>query len=73
MVALAKAARWHTLSVSGFELDIFKIVSWNHTGCTGNMIIKDFVREIHVPLENSAYFSDGDGVDSNPEFISSKP
>ena len=35
-------------------------------GHTGNMIIEDFMRQICVPLENNAYFGDGDGVDSNP-------
>ena len=36
-------------------------------GCAGNMIIEDFMRQICVPLENSAYFGDGDGIDSNPD------
>ena len=31
-------------------------------GCTENMIIKDFVRQMCIPLENSAYFGDGDNV-----------
>ena len=35
-------------------------------GRTGNMIIKDFLRQMCVPLENSAYFGDGDGFNSNP-------
>ena len=41
--------------------------SWNHLGRTGNMIIEDFMRQICVPLENSAYFGNGDGFDSNPD------
>ena len=49
------------------ELKIFKMASWNHMGRTGNMIIKDFVREMCIPLENSAHFGDGDDVDSNPD------
>ena len=35
-------------------------------GHTGNMIIKDFVRQMCVPLENSVYSGDGDSFDSNP-------
>ena len=31
------------------------------------MIIKDFLRQMCVPLENSAYFGDGDGFNSNPD------
>ena len=34
--------------------------SWNHMGHTGNMIIKDFIRQMCVLLENSLYFGDGD-------------
>ena len=45
---------------TGFELNIFKMESWNHMGRTGNMIIKDFLRQMCVPLENNAYFGDGD-------------
>ena len=36
-------------------------------GHTGNMIIKDFIRQMCVPLENNVYFGDGDGFNSNPE------
>ena len=32
-------------------------------GHTGNMIIKDVMC---FPLENSVYFGDGNGIDSNP-------
>ena len=35
-------------------------------GRTGNMIIKDFVRQMCVPLENSVYF-DGDSFNSNAD------
>ena len=42
--------------------DIFNMGSWNHMGCTESMIIKDFVRQMCIPLENSAYFGDGDSV-----------
>ena len=50
-----------------FTPDILKMGSWNHMGCTGNMIIKDVVRQM-FPFykENSAYFGDGDGINSNP-------
>ena len=41
--------------------------SLEHMGRTGNMIIKDFIRQMCVPLENSAYFGDGDGINSNPD------
>ena len=34
-------------------------------GHSGNMIVKYVVRQICVPLENSAYFADGYGVDSS--------
>ena len=34
-------------------------------GHTGNVIIKDFIRQMCVPLENSVYFDDGDGFNSN--------
>ena len=47
------------------ELNIYKVGSWNHMGYTGNMIMKDFMRQMCVPFENSAYFGDGDGVCSN--------
>ena len=43
-----------------FELNISKMGSWNHMGHTGNMIIKDFIRQMCVPLENSVYFGDWD-------------
>ena len=56
-----------TNTISGFELNLSKMGSWNHMGHTGNMIIKDFIRQIYVPLENSVYFGDGEGLDSNPE------
>ena len=36
-------------------------------GHTGNMIIKDFIRQICVTLENSVYFGDGDRFNSNPD------
>ena len=35
-------------------------------GHIGNMIIKDFIRQMCVPLENRVYFGDGDGFNSNP-------
>ena len=38
-------------------------------GRIGNMIIKDFLRQMCVPLENSAYSSDGDGFNLNPEHV----
>ena len=56
---------------AGFELNIFKMGSWNHVGRTENMIIKDFIRQMYVPSENSAYFGDGDGVNSTPGEVSS--
>ena len=37
-------------------------------GRTGNMIIKDLLRQMCVPLENSAHFGDGGGFKSNPKF-----
>ena len=37
-------------------------------GHTGNMIIEDCVRQMCVPLENSVYFGDGDGFNSNLAF-----
>ena len=43
--------------------------SWNHMEHTGNTIIKDFIRQMWVPLENSAYFGDGDGINWNPDLI----
>ena len=42
---------------------------WDNMGRTGNKIIKDCIRQICVPLENSAYFGDGDDVNSNPDCI----
>ena len=51
--------------VLGCELNISKMLSWNHMGHTGNMIIKNFIRQMCVPLENSVYFGDGDGFNSN--------
>ena len=42
-------------------------------GHTGNMIMKDFIRQVCVPLENSVYFGDGDGFNSNPEACTIKP
>ena len=36
-------------------------------GHNGNLIIKDFIRQMCVPLENSVYFGDGDGVNSDPD------
>ena len=44
-------------------------------GRTGNMItgIKDFLRQMCVNLEKSAYFGDGDGFNSNPEFVPKDP
>ena len=54
--------------ISGFELNISKMGSWNHMGQTGNLVIKDFIRQMCVPLENSVYFDDGDGFNSNPEY-----
>ena len=36
----------------------------NHRVRTWNMIIKDFVREMFIHLENSTYFGDEDGIDS---------
>ena len=50
---------------AGFELNIFKMGSWNHMGHNENMI-KDFIRQMCVPLENSVYFGDGDGFNSDP-------
>ena len=35
-------------------------------GRTGNMIIKDFMRQMCIPLDNM-YFGDGDGISSNPD------
>ena len=32
------------------------------------MITEDLMRQICVPLEKSAYFGDGDGVDLNPVY-----
>ena len=40
-------------------------------GRTGNMIFKDFLRQMCVPSENSADFGDGDGFNSNPEYVHS--
>ena len=39
----------------GFALGIFKMGSWNHKECTGNIIIKDVVRQICISLQNSVY------------------
>ena len=36
-------------------------------GSTANMIIQDVVRQMYAPLENSAYFVDGDSIDLNPD------
>ena len=36
-------------------------------GHIGNIIIKKFQRQMCVPLENSAYFGDEDGFNSNPD------
>ena len=58
----------HFFTLWRFELNIFKMESWNYMGRTGNMIIKDFLRQMRVPLENSPYFGDGDGFNSNPKF-----
>ena len=57
---------------SGFELNIFKMESWNHMGRTVKFIMKDFHRRMCVPLENSAYFGDEDSFNSNPVTIISK-
>ena len=54
-------------SSPGFELNIFKMGSWNHMGHTENMIIKDFIMQMCVRLENSLYFSGGDSFSSNPD------
>ena len=35
-------------------------------GHTGNIITKDFIRQMSVPVENRAYFGDGDRFNSNP-------
>ena len=56
------------LSDPGFELNMSKMGSWNHMEHTGNytLIIKDFIRQMCVLLENSVYFGDEDGFNSNP-------
>ena len=54
------------MALSGFELSIFKKGSWSHMGHTGNVIIKDFMGQMCVPFENSAYFGDGACFNSNP-------
>ena len=51
---------------TGLELKILKIESLSHMGCTRNTVIKDFLKQMCVPLENSAYFGDGDSFNSNP-------
>ena len=56
----------HTLKDVFIHNRKYKVGSWNHMGHTGITIIQDFIRQMCVPLENSAYFGDGDGVDSNP-------
>ena len=38
-------------AITGFELNISKMGSRNHMEHTGNMIIKDFIRQMCVPLE----------------------
>ena len=40
--------------------------SWDNMRGIGNKIIKDFIRQMCIPLESTAYFGDGDGVNSNP-------
>ena len=52
----------------GFTRDICKMGSWNHMGCTENMIIKGVIRQMCMPFENSVYFGDGDDVNSNPGY-----
>ena len=47
----------------------FRNGSKNHMGWSGNMIIKDFIRQICVSLENNVYFGDWDGFKSNPDMI----
>ena len=58
--------RLFNIGSAGYKVNIFKMESWNHMGCTGNIIIKDFLRQMCVPLENNAYFGDGDGFNTNP-------
>ena len=36
-------------------------------GHTGNMIIKNFTRQMCIPLETCSYFGDWAGVDTNPD------
>ena len=43
----------------------------NQKGRTGNMIIKDLIRQMCVLLENSMYFDNADGINSNPEIYHS--
>ena len=52
---------------TGFAQYIFKMASWNHMGCTENMIIKDVMRHMCVPLQKSVYFGDGDGINSKSD------
>ena len=40
---------------TGFELNIFKMGFWNHMGHTGNMIIKDFTRQM-CPFRKQCIF-----------------
>ena len=54
------------LNDTEFELNISKMGSWNHMGHTGNMIVKD-LSQMCIPLENSVYFGDGHGFNSNPD------
>ena len=42
--------------------------SWNQMGHTGNMIIKNFLRQMCLPLENRAYVGDGNGFNSKPAY-----
>ena len=51
-----QAISW-TKDDTGFELNVFKMESWNHMGHMGIMItgIKNFLRQICVPLESHAY------------------
>ena len=43
--------------VLGLVLDILKRGSWNHMGCTANMLKKDI--NILRPLKKHTYFADG--------------
>ena len=62
--AKLKSALW-----SGFAVDILKMGSLDNMGCTGNMIIKDIVKQMCVHLESSVYFGGGDGINSNPDMM----